>query len=871
VGSDSRAVAEVAKTFGNLRYQAETLGQFRYRCTQKTQLPAAAFVRLIVEIVMSIRLAFCVLVTVLVLQNLAPADEHKHHKHIEFGIQSTASGNWSNPKTWTPPRVPKTGDRVLISRGTKVTYDAKNKEVIRLLQIVGTLTFARDRDTELNVAVLKVQNSLECSESGFACDFEGVTGAGEPLKARDGITPTLEIGTLANPIPAQHTARIRLHYIEGMEKKDAPALVCCSARMELHGAPLSRTWVKLGANVAAGDSMVKLSEPVTGWKVGDEVIVTGSLRGGGGGSYRGSDKLTTEERRITKIEGDQVKLDQPLKYEHFGAGEYRSEIANLSRNVIIESADAKGVRGHTLYHAFSQGDISYARFAHLGKEGVLGRYSIHFHLVGDTMRGSQIKGAAIVDSHNRWVTIHGTEYLVVRDCVGYQSVGHGFFMEDGTEVYNVLDRNLGVQAYHGKRLPKQVLPFDPNDGAAFWWANGRNTISNNVACENDEYGFRYDMQHSRYFSSTLPIRTADGKTEEIDVRTIPIWRFENNESHTEGLYGLVVAANGGRQPDSSIRSEKFLNHIKNIDWTGPDTKHPHIIRNMNIWNVHYGFRPHSPAMLMDNVRIHNAAYGIYRPALGNHEYIDLHISHVGAEPFNRGMDDTSAQIGSISIDGLTFETGYGNRRTPLIQISDNNLNGTAATHIRRLTVNRPDQFKDRWPLINRGGGPRVKPMTNGVPIFLHDYFGKGRHAKVVSTAAEDLMKDGSQYREQATLTGDESRVAEVPKVTWPKLLDPVDDVPPATIITSVSTSRDKLVITGVSHDNSKITKITVNNKTVQVTSERGGVVDWKIQLPSSTPALTAFATDAAGNVEQTPHKLQLKSEKVAAAKNILRN
>ena len=67
------------------------------------------------------------------------------------------------------------------------------------------------------------------------------------------------------------------------------------------------------------------------------------------------------------------------------------------------------------------------------------------------MRGSYVIGASIWDSGNRWLTIHGTNYLVVRDCVGYQSVGHGFFLEDGTEVYNVLDRNLAVQA-----LPRQA-------------------------------------------------------------------------------------------------------------------------------------------------------------------------------------------------------------------------------------------------------------------------------------------------------------------------------------------------------------------------------------------------------------------------------
>ena len=798
----------------------------------------------------------------------AADDEHKHHRHaIDFSIRSKDNGDWSNAKTWNPERVPRTGDRVLISRGTRVRYDSASKDVIRLVQVVGTLSFARNRDTTLNVAVLKVQNSLECSESGFACDFEGVTDSGEPLGPRQGELPTLEVGTPDSPIPAKHTARIRLHFLKGMDKDDAPALVCCSARMELHGARLSRTWIKLGRDVAEGDSTVTLSEEVTGWNVGDEIIVTGSTRGRRNRTFRNPEGRTTEERRITKIDGTTLHLDKPLAHEHFGSGEFRSEVANLSRNVIIESADPEGIRGHTLYHAHSQGGISYARFAHLGKEGVLGRYAIHYHLVGDTMRGSQIRGAAIVDSHNRWITIHGTEYLIVRDCVGYQSVGHGFFMEDGTEVYNVLDRNLGVQAYRAKRLPKQVLPFDPNDGAAYWWANGRNTIVNNVACENDEYGYRYDMQHSRYFNSTLPIRTVDGKTKEVDVRTIPIWRFEQNEAHTEGVYGVLVAANGARQPDNSIHDDRLLKHIRDgIDWTGPDRQHPHIIRHLKIWNVHYGFRPQSPAMLMEDVRIHKAAYGIYRPAFADHEYRDLHISFVGAEPFNRGGDDASAQLGTVTVDGLTFETGYGNSSTPLIQISDNDLSkaGNAETHIRRVNVIRPEQFRDRWPLINRGVGPRVPPVTDGVPIFLHDYFGEGRHAKVASTAAKDLLEDGGDYRKEPTLTGNESLVAEIDEVEWPTLLEPVDDQPPATIITSVRSAGGKTIVRGVSHDNGPIAKITVNGNKAKVVSTRAGVVDWQIELPSKKSAtIAAFAVDKAGNVEQTAHRVSVSDARVA--------
>ena len=170
-----------------------------------------------------------------------------------------------------------------------------------------------------------------------------------------------------------------------------------------------------------------------------------------------------------------------------------------------------------MYHYDSAGSISYAEFRHLGKEDKLGRYSLHYHLVGSSMRGSYVLGASIWDSHNRWLTIHGTNYLVVRDCVGYKSVGHGFFLEDGTEAYNVLDRNLAVQAYLGKRLPKQVLPFDPNDGAGFWWANCLNTFTRNVSVENDRYGYRFEATPGGRVNLTMPVLQPDGRYAPRDI------------------------------------------------------------------------------------------------------------------------------------------------------------------------------------------------------------------------------------------------------------------------------------------------------------------------------------------------------------------
>ena len=788
---------------------------------------------------MSIRCSTVVLIVVCLVHVTSAtglAEKHKHpHSQLHFSIRSVASGKWSNPKTWLPARVPGKGDRVLVSRKTTVVYDVKSKAVIRLLQIVGVVSFSRKRDTELNVGLLTIPHSEQCSEHGFACEFEG-SDAGP--KTPDGQWPSLLVGTPDKPIPAGVTARIRLHYIKGMNKDNAPAIACCSGRMEIHGAPLSRTWVKLGKDVNVGAKTVELAEAVTGWRVGDAIIVTGSKKKYSRRSIRSNpSSAATEERRIVRIDGTTITLDKPLSNEHFGSGKFRSEVANLSRNVIIESADPKGVRGHTVYHKYSKGGISYARFAHLGKEGVLGRYAIHYHLVGRTMRGSSVRGVAVVDSHNRWITIHGTQYLVVKDCVGYKSVGHGFFLEDGTEVFNLLDRNLGVQAFLGRRLPKQVLPFDPNDGAAFWWANGRNTIVRNVACENDRYGYRYDSQKRSNFDSRLPILMPDGNTRVVDIRTIPISRFENNESHTEGLYSMAFAGTDG---------------------VGPDTKHPHRLKNLKMWQTHYALRSQLPTMLVENVHINRAAYGVYRPWFENHVYRNLHIAATGTEPFNRGLDDRSLQHGSITVDGLTFsKLGYGGQM-PLIQISANNVTGEAESHFRNVKV-LDRRRSDRWPLVNLGGGPRLKPRTpKGVPVYIHNHFGQGRHAKVVSTRAKDLLNDGNKYEKKPPLTGNESVAAEVKNVKWPKLLDPVDDLPPATIVTSIRRDGGKIVVVGVSHDDGEIDAISVNGRTAQKLSSDSGVVEWRIAFDSvGTKTIKAFATDKAGNVEKLAHQIRL--------------
>ena len=84
--------------------------------------------------------------------------------------KSAKSGPWSAAATWDSGKVPGAGACVLVREGHTVTYDAKSDAVIRGINVAGTFRFAADKDTVLNVGLIKVQAGDEYSEEGFDCD-----------------------------------------------------------------------------------------------------------------------------------------------------------------------------------------------------------------------------------------------------------------------------------------------------------------------------------------------------------------------------------------------------------------------------------------------------------------------------------------------------------------------------------------------------------------------------------------------------------------------------------------------------------------------------------------------------------------------------
>jgi hypothetical protein len=664
-------------------------------------------------------------------------------------IHSVADGAWSNPATWENGHIPAAGDRVQIRSGHDVRYDVVSEAAIRAIHVAGTLSFATDRDTRLDVGLIRIEAGDEWKEGAPHChDLPPPPDPSTEL-------PALEIGTFDQPVASGHKALVRLVAFEGDDPDCLPAIVCVAGRMDLHGAPLGRSWVKLERAAAPGENRLFLADSTEGWQVGDRVVITATNRQrpfAGNSTDHVTDRPASEERIITAFAADTMAprgveaeklliLDRPLDFPHAAKDGYAAEVANLSRNVVIESAAPKGVRGHTMYHRFSKGSISHAEFRHLGKRGLLGRYPIHFHLTGDTMRGSSVIGASVWDSDNRWITLHGTQYLVVRDCVGYRSVGHGYYLEDGEEVYNVLDRNLAIHALVGAPLPDQALPYDLNDGAGFWWANSRNVFTRNVAVECDQHGFRFEAEKTDAFDPVLAIPQPDGGTKRQDLRTIPFLRFDDNEAHAQrrfavnlgGIRGMTYGGYGD-QPES-IGGD--------VDGIGPDSKHPFIIRNLKVWDSHWSFHGGSPSMLIDGMDLQDGQYGIWRSVMSRQEYRNLKLGHFESSPLFFPMGEREEE--SIRLE-------------------------------------------------------------NGRPTF-------------------------------------------------PQLL-PVDDLPPATVITGIGRKGNSLEVRGVTIDNGEVVKVSVNGR--EASADRPGFAEWSVVLDAATSMeVSTYSEDRAGNKEPRPHVVEL--------------
>src|SRR5690606_8367912 len=212
----------------------------------------------------------------------------------------------------------------------------------------------------------------------------------------------------------------------------------------------------------------------------------------------------------------------------------------------------------------------------MGQHLVLARYPIHWHINGD-VSGQYIKNAAIHDTYNRCVTIHGSDNLLVENNVTYNTVGHCFFMEDGIETGNQVVRNLGAQPRchrtlacdsthlgpgrpesNGQQAKDVLLPSD-NTASTFWITNPDNYYRDNVAAGSDAIGFWFALP-------IHPIGAFEGT--EISANTWPrqtrVRELSGNTAHSN-FDGFMF--DRGPAPDNTFSVGRSNYHVAYADPT----------------------------------------------------------------------------------------------------------------------------------------------------------------------------------------------------------------------------------------------------------------------------------------------------------------
>jgi hypothetical protein len=226
-----------------------------------------------------------------------------------------------------------------------------------------------------------------------------------------------------------------------------------------------------------------------------------------------------------------VTLDSVLQHDHIARPEYQAEVGLLTRMIAIQGSanDSEptdtstdtcnsindngdttsafgydqivcpdkyltGYGGHIMVRSGGVGYVEGVELFRMGQTNVLGRYPMHFHVLGDACPGCYLKDSSIHESYYRCISVHGTNGVTVSENVAYDVTGYCYYLEDGVEEENTLSYNLAAHIHfisspaigRGQNVNPVVesltltLPADIT-ASGFYITNVHNRIIGNVA------------------------------------------------------------------------------------------------------------------------------------------------------------------------------------------------------------------------------------------------------------------------------------------------------------------------------------------------------------------------------------------------------
>jgi hypothetical protein len=252
------------------------------------------------------------------------------------------------------------------------------------------------------------------------------------------------------------------------------------------------SWVRLKGTVTPtpenfpGAVKIVVDRPVvfdgdkagTSWAAGDSIVLTTTDYLPGHSEELTIVSIGSDKQTIT-VKAAKETDKQTIKYRHqgevyqlpasdpnmsrlklnFSTVETRAAVALLSRSIRIVSeipdptpgADPQPLDaffgGHTLARqGFKAFQVQGVEFKQLGQGGRMGHYPVHFHMARNTPANTFVKDSSVNESMTRFMVVHATNNVTFARNVGWKSIGHGYYIEDGSESNNKFLTNIGIYA-----------------------------------------------------------------------------------------------------------------------------------------------------------------------------------------------------------------------------------------------------------------------------------------------------------------------------------------------------------------------------------------------------------------------------------------
>jgi len=301
------------------------------------------------------------------------------------------------------------------------------------------------------------------------------------------------------------------------------------------------SWRRLAATARVGTDQVVLDQPAD-WVKDDWIVITST-------DYLPGHSEKRQIKENSKDGGKTFTVSAAFEYVHNGsqfdladAGvparlglpstkmENRAAVALLTRSIRIISdgdkpkgklSDDSYFGGHmVIRQGVAKFQMQGVELVNLGQGGRIGHYPVHFHHARKVPADTVVKDTTVNESMTRWFTLHSTHGVTLARNVGWKSIGHGYYLEDGTEIDNNLFSNIGIYARASLDYPDNprkvpgILsaalwkdPKDPNayktenvpfysdhdHPAVFWIMNGWNRFEYNMAVGASACGICYWM------------------------------------------------------------------------------------------------------------------------------------------------------------------------------------------------------------------------------------------------------------------------------------------------------------------------------------------------------------------------------------------